>query len=113
MSVLRRQKVVDMPKLVAKDELPPPQVVEPLVVALVVDITFVNSNDGVPPLVVNISIDHREQFTTKRNFQSRNKLLVWVREAAKLGFCVIIGKTGNGGNDKNAFVTLICKKIWA
>ena len=64
-----------------------------------------------PAPVVEISIDHREVFTTKTKFQTRNELMDWVREEArKVGSSVVIGKSDNGGNGRNAFVTLICER---
>jgi len=47
-------------------------------VAPEVDIPLSDAKVEIAPKV-KISIDHREQFTTKRNFQSWYELLVWVR----------------------------------
>jgi hypothetical protein len=47
------------------------------------------------PLValVVVYFDHRELFTNKRKFPTRNKLLEWVQEEEKkLGFTVVIRK---------------------
>jgi len=65
----------------------------------------------VPPPVVVVCINQREHFTTKQKFATRNDLLEWVREKArKLDFSTVIGKFDNGGNGRNAFVTLICER---
>jgi len=59
-------------------------------------LAFIPSSDVhlvvVPSVValVVISIDHREQFTTKGKFPTQNELLEWVREEArKLGFALL------------------------
>jgi len=66
--------------------------------------------DAPPPIPV-VCIDQREHFTTTQKFATRNDLLEWVREKArKLGFSTIIGKSDNGGNGRNTFVTLICER---
>lgn len=65
----------------ANVEVHPPQLDIPfsdakVEVASQVEIPFVNANSEVPPPDINLSIYHREQFTTKRKFQSRDVLLV-------------------------------------
>jgi len=92
------QPLVDIPYGDAKMDDVPPLVVPALDAALV----------GEP---VVVSIDQREQFTTKRKFASSNELLGWVREEArKVGFTIVICESDNGGNGRNAFVTLICQR---
>lgn len=67
-----------------------------------VEILYVNTKAKVSLPLINLSIYHHEQFTTKRKSQSRDELLVWVREEEwKLWLTVVFGKSTNDGNDIN------------
>ncbi|XP_058758088.1 protein FAR1-RELATED SEQUENCE 6-like [Vicia villosa] len=63
----------------------------------------------VSPIVTNM-VDIREHFENGEEFELREDMLQWIRtEATKLGFSVVIGKSDNGTDRRNAFVTLTCE----
>ncbi|AES74180.1 FAR1 DNA-binding domain protein [Medicago truncatula] len=91
---------------------PPPKLEISLGDAKVEDhyLNLIFHNSAPPPIHV-VCIDQREHFTTTHKFATHNDLLEWVREKArKLGFYIVIGKSDNGGNGRNTFVTLICER---
>jgi hypothetical protein len=78
-------------------------------VALPFVATPTDARPTVEPIVV--SIDHHEDFTTKRMFSTRNNLLGLVREEVmKVGFSIVIGKLDKSGNGRNAFVKVIYER---
>lgn len=55
--------------------------------------------------------DVRKQFTNEREFAIHEHMLQWIRkEASKLGFNVVIGRSDKGYDRRHTFVKLICKR---
>ena len=74
-----------------------------------------NVSQFVSPIVVSPivtkAVDVREQFVNRDEFVLREDMLQWIRtEATKLGFGVVIGRSDNGTDRRNAFVTLTCER---
>jgi len=105
LSVVSLEVIDDFRNAKAENPLPPaPKVYDSLGDVKVDD-------DAPPPIPLVVCIDHGEHFTTKQKFATRNDLLEWVREKAmKLGFTTVIGKSDKGGNERSAFVTVICER---
>ncbi|XP_058742605.1 uncharacterized protein LOC131615125 [Vicia villosa] len=73
-----------------------------------------NESQVVSPLVspiVTKVVDICEHFENGEEFELREDMLHWIRtEATKLGFNVVIGRSDNGTDKRNAFVTLTCER---
>ena len=61
--------------------------------------------------IVTKAVDVHEQFVNGEEFELREDMLQWIRrEATKVGFDVVIGRSDNGTDRRNAFVTLTCER---
>ena len=74
---------------------------------------LVSTNDVSPNVqaVVVKSVDVGGDFNNKQEFDDRDSMLTWIRRnATRLGFGVVIGRSDNGSERRNAFVTLLCER---
>ncbi|XP_058775909.1 uncharacterized protein LOC131650208 [Vicia villosa] len=61
--------------------------------------------------LIDVHVDVYKQLTNEHEFVVREHMLKWIcTEAAKLGFGVVTGRSGNGPDRRQTFVTLICER---
>ncbi|CAK8576397.1 unnamed protein product [Lathyrus sativus] len=74
---------------------------------------LVSTNDvssNVQGVVVKL-VDVNVNFNNKKEFDDRDSMLSWIRRTAtKLDFGVVIGRSNNGSEIRNVFVTLLCER---
>src|ERR1051325_4059254 len=64
----------------------------------------------VPPLVIK-AVDVREHFENIEEFELRDDMLQWIRlEATRLRFGIVIARSDNGTDRRNAFIILTCER---
>ncbi|XP_058757277.1 uncharacterized protein LOC131630516 [Vicia villosa] len=74
---------------------------------------LVSTNDVSPNVqgVVVKSVNIDGDFNNKQEFDDRDGMLTWIRRTAtRLGFGVVIRRSDNGLEKRNAFVTIWCEK---
>ncbi|XP_058776039.1 uncharacterized protein LOC131650342 [Vicia villosa] len=65
--------------------------------------------DDVKPIVVEIDVSQR--FINRHLFTAREHMLQWIRMVGrKLGFGIVIGRSDNGSNRRQTFVTMRCEQ---
>ncbi|XP_058782668.1 uncharacterized protein LOC131657225 [Vicia villosa] len=74
---------------------------------------LVSTND-VSPIVQGVVVklvDVGGDFNNKQEFDDHDTMLTWIRRTAtRLGFGVVIGRSDNGSERSNVFVTLLCER---
>lgn len=73
------------------------------------DVKLNEVNDDVKPFVVEIDVG--QHFRNEQLFPAREHMLEWVRkEVRNLGFDIVIGRSDNGSNRRQAYATMICER---
>ncbi|XP_050895723.1 uncharacterized protein LOC127102396 [Lathyrus oleraceus] len=73
------------------------------------DVKLNEVKDDVQPVVVEIDIG--QHFRNEQLFTTREHMLEWARvEVSKLEFGIVIGRSNNGSNRRQAFATMRCER---